>query len=138
MALFRKVLVANRGEIAVRIIRPCKELGIPTVAIYTEQDAHAIHIVKADQAISVNPGPVAGYLDFIRIIEVAQWAGADAIHPGYGFGAENWQFAQAVADAGLTFIGPPPEAIRQMGNKVLARKPMGEAEVPLIAGSTWG
>jgi pyruvate carboxylase subunit A len=135
MALFRKVMVANRGEIAVRIIRACKELGIPTVTIYTEHDANAIHIVKADQAISVTPGPVAGYLDFAQIIEVAKWAGADAVHPGYGFGAENAGFAQAVADAGLTFIGPPVEAIRQMGDKVLARKLLEEAQVPIIPGS---
>ncbi len=135
MPLFKKVLVANRGEIAVRIIRACKELGLPTVTIYTEQDANAIHIVKADQAISVSPGPVAGYLDFAQIIQVAKWAEADAIHPGYGFGAENWQFAQACADAGLTFIGPAPEAIRQMGDKVLARKLMAEAGAPIIPGS---
>jgi pyruvate carboxylase subunit A len=135
MALFRKVMVANRGEIAVRIIRACKELGIPTVTIYTEHDANAIHLVKADQAISVTPGPVAGYLDFAQIIEVAKWAGADAVHPGYGFGAENAGFAQAVADAGLTFIGPPVEAIRQMGDKVLARKLLEEAQVPIIPGS---
>ncbi len=135
MGRFNKVMVANRGEIAVRIIRACKELGIPTVTIFTEQDANAIHIVKADQAISVSPGPVAGYLDFAQIIDVATWADADAIHPGYGFGAENWEFAQAVADAGLTFIGPPPEAIRQMGDKVLARKLMEDAGVPIMSGS---
>ncbi|MBM4284199.1 MAG: acetyl-CoA carboxylase biotin carboxylase subunit [Deltaproteobacteria bacterium] len=133
--MFRKVMVANRGEIAVRIIRACKELGLPTVTVYTEQDANAIHIVKADQAISVSPGPVAGYLDFGQIIEVARWAGADAVHPGYGFGAENWEFAQACAEAGLTFIGPPAEAIRQMGDKVLARRLMEEAGVPIVPGS---
>jgi len=135
MPLFNKVMVANRGEIAIRIIRACRELGIPTVTIYTEQDANALHVVKADQAISVNPGPVAGYLDFDQIIRVAKWAGAEAIHPGYGFGAENWEFAQATTDAGLTFIGPPVEAIRQMGDKVLARKLLQEAEVPIIPGS---
>ncbi|MEJ5329598.1 MAG: acetyl-CoA carboxylase biotin carboxylase subunit [Desulfobaccales bacterium] len=135
MPLFRKVLIANRGEIAIRIIRACKELGIPTVAIYTEHDANALHIVKADQAISVSPGPLAGYLDFAQIIEVAKWAGADAIHPGYGFGAENWQFAQACAEAGITFIGPPPEAIREMGDKVRARELMAAAGVPIIPGS---
>ncbi len=135
MGLFHKVMVANRGEIAVRVIRACKELGIPTVTIYTEQDANAIHLVKADQAVLVSPGPVAGYLDFAQIIDVARWAGADALHPGYGFGAENWQFAQACADAGITFIGPSPEAIRQMGDKVLARKLLEEAGVPIIPGS---
>ncbi|MFA4906510.1 MAG: acetyl-CoA carboxylase biotin carboxylase subunit [Candidatus Margulisiibacteriota bacterium] len=135
MPLFHKVLVANRGEIAVRIIRACKELSIPTVTIFTEQDANAIHITKADQAILVSPGPVAGYLDFAQIIEVAQWAGADAIHPGYGFGAESSVFAQACADAGLTFIGPSPEAIRCMGDKVLARQLLEEAGVPTVPGS---
>jgi pyruvate carboxylase subunit A len=127
--------VANRGEIAVRIIRACMELGIPTVTIYTEQDANAIHIVKADQAVLVTPGPVAGYLDFAQIIDRARAAGADAIHPGYGFGAENADFAQACADAGLTFIGPSPAAIRQMGDKVLARKLLDDAGVPTVPGS---
>lgn len=135
MALFKKVMVANRGEIAVRIIRACMELGIPTVTIYTEQDANAIHIVKADQAILVTPGPVAGYLDFAQIIDKARSVGADAIHPGYGFGAENANFAQACIDAGLCFIGPRPEAIHQMGDKVLARKLLEEAGVPTIPGS---
>jgi len=135
MTLFNKVMVANRGEIAIRIIRACRELGIPTVTIYTEQDANALHVVKADQAISVSPGPLAGYLDFGQIIEVATWAGAEAIHPGYGFGAENWEFAQLTADAGLTFIGPPPEAIRRMGDKVLARQLLLDAGVPIIPGS---
>ena len=135
MALFSKVMVANRGEIAVRIIRACMELGIPTVTIYTEQDANAIHIVKAGQAVLVTPGPVAGYLDFAQIIDKAKAAGADAIHPGYGFGAENADFAQACAEAGLTFIGPSPAAIRQMGDKVLARKLLAEAGVPTIPGS---
>jgi pyruvate carboxylase subunit A len=135
MALFHKVMVANRGEIAVRIIRACKELGLPTVTIFTEQDANAIHIVKADQALLVGPGPVAGYLDFAQIIDKAKAAGADAVHPGYGFGAENWQFAQACADAGLTFIGPPVEAMRRMGDKVLARQLLEEAGVPTIPGS---
>jgi len=135
MALFNKVMVANRGEIAVRIIRACKELGLPTVTIFTEQDANAIHITKADQAILVSPGPLAGYLDFAQIIDAAKWAGADAIHPGYGFCAENWRFAQATADAGLAFIGPPPEAMRQMGDKVLARKLADEAGLPIVPGS---
>jgi pyruvate carboxylase subunit A len=135
MGLFQKVMVANRGEIAVRIIRACKELSLPTVTVYTEQDANAIHISKADQALLVSPGPVAGYLDYAQIIDLAKWAGADAIHPGYGFGAENWQFAQATADAGLTFIGPPPEAMRQMGDKVLARKLADAAGLPTVPGS---
>ena len=133
--MFNKVMVANRGEIAIRIIRACKELGLPTVTIYTEHDANALHLVKADQAILVTPGPVAGYLDFDQIIKVAKWAGADAVHPGYGFGAENWEFAQACADAGLTFIGPPVDAMRRMGDKVAARALLAEAGVPIIPGS---
>jgi pyruvate carboxylase subunit A len=135
MTRFKKVMVANRGEIAVRVIRACMELGLPTVTIYTEQDANAIHIVKADQAVLVTPGPLAGYLDFAQIIDKARAAGADALHPGYGFGAENADFAQACADAGLTFIGPSPGAIRQMGDRVLARKLLEEAGVPTIPGS---
>lgn len=133
--MFKKVLVANRGEIAIRIIRACKELGIPTVAIYTEQDANALHITKADQAILVTPGPIAGYLDYDQIIRVAKWAGADAIHPGYGFIAENWRFAKACEDAGLTFIGPTSAAIQAMGDKIRARELMQAAGVPLVPGS---
>ncbi|MFZ5452555.1 MAG: acetyl-CoA carboxylase biotin carboxylase subunit [Thermodesulfobacteriota bacterium] len=135
MGHFSKVMVANRGEIAVRIIRACKELNIPTVTVFTEQDANAIHITKADQAVLVSPGPVAGYLDYRQIIDMAKWAKADAIHPGYGFGAENWEFAQACEDAGLTFIGPPPEAMRRMGDKVLARQLAEEAGLPIVPGS---
>ncbi|MDD3581824.1 MAG: acetyl-CoA carboxylase biotin carboxylase subunit [Desulfobacca sp.] len=133
--MFNKVLIANRGEIAIRVIRACKELGIPTVTIFTEQDASALHIQKADQAILVTPGPIAGYLDYEQIIKVAKWAGADAIHPGYGFIAENWRFAQACAENGLTFIGPPASAIRAMGSKTQAREIMETAGVPIIPGS---
>lgn len=133
--MFQKVLVANRGEIAIRIIRACKELGIPTVTIFTEQDANALHIQKAEQAILVTPGPIAGYLDYDQIIRVAKWAGADAIHPGYGFIAENWRFAQACEENGLTFIGPPFQAIRAMGSKTQARALMEAAGVPIVPGS---
>ncbi|MBW1987779.1 MAG: acetyl-CoA carboxylase biotin carboxylase subunit [Deltaproteobacteria bacterium] len=133
--MFNKVLVANRGEIAIRVIRACKELGIPTVAIFTEQDANALHIQKADQSILVTPGPIAGYLDYDQIIRVAKWAGADAVHPGYGFIAENWHFAHACEDNGLTFIGPPAPAIRAMGSKTKAREIMEAAGVPIIPGS---
>ncbi len=133
--MFKKVLVANRGEIAIRIIRSCKELGIPAVTIYTEQDANAVHVLKADQAILVTPGPLAGYLDYDQIIKVAQWAGADAIHPGYGFISENWRFAHACEQAGLTFIGPRSEAIRAMGSKTRSREIMTKAGVPIVPGS---
>ncbi|HAY22135.1 MAG TPA: acetyl-CoA carboxylase biotin carboxylase subunit [Desulfobacterales bacterium] len=133
--MFKKILVANRGEIAIRIIRACKELGIATVSIFTEQDANALHITKADQAILVTPGPIAGYLDYAQIIKVAKWAGADAIHPGYGFIAENWRFAYACEEAGIGFIGPTSTAIRSMGNKIRAREMMATAGVPLVPGS---
>ncbi|MGQ9921003.1 MAG: acetyl-CoA carboxylase biotin carboxylase subunit [Desulfobacca sp.] len=133
--MFKKILVANRGEIAIRIIRACKELGLKTVSIYTEQDANALHITKADEAIHVTPGPIAGYLDYEQIIKVARWAEADAIHPGYGFIAENWRFAHACEEAGIAFIGPTAAAIRAMGNKIRAREVMLEAGVPLVPGS---
>ncbi|MBM4287751.1 MAG: acetyl-CoA carboxylase biotin carboxylase subunit [Deltaproteobacteria bacterium] len=133
--MFKKVLVANRGEIAIRIIRACKELGLATVSIFTEQDANALHITKADQAILVTPGPIAGYLDYDQIIKVAKWSGADAIHPGYGFISENWRFAQACEEAGIAFIGPTSTAIRAMGNKIRARETMTVAGVPLVPGS---
>jgi pyruvate carboxylase subunit A len=133
--MFKKILVANRGEIAIRVIRACKELGVATVSIFTEQDANALHISKADQAILVTPGPIAGYLDYDQIIRVAQWAEADAIHPGYGFISENWRFAQACEEAGIAFIGPSATAIRSMGNKIRAREMMTAAGVPLVPGS---
>lgn len=133
--MFKKVLVANRGEIAIRIIRACKELGLKTVSIYTEQDANALHVTKADEAILVKPGPIAGYLDYEQIIRVARWAEADAIHPGYGFISENWRFAHACEEAGITFIGPTSAAIRAMGNKIRAREVMTEAGMPLVPGS---
>jgi pyruvate carboxylase subunit A len=133
--MFNKVLVANRGEIAIRVIRACKELGIPTVTIFTEQDANALHIQKADQSILVTPGPIAGYLDYEQIIRVAKWSGADAIHPGYGFIAENWRFARACEENGLTFIGPSAESIRAMGNKIRARELMESAGVPTVPGA---
>ena len=133
--MFKKVLVANRGEIAIRIIRACKELGLATVSIFTEQDANALHITKADEAILVTPGPIAGYLDYDQIIKVAKWSGADAIHPGYGFISENWRFAQACEEAGIAFIGPTSTAIRAMGNKIRARETMTVAGVPLVPGS---
>jgi len=133
--MFKKVLVANRGEIAIRIIRACKELGLKTVSIYTEQDANALHITKADEAILVKPGPIAGYLDYEQILRVARWAGADAIHPGYGFISENWRFAHACEEGGIAFIGPSAQAIRAMGNKIRAREVMAEAGVPLVPGS---
>jgi acetyl-CoA carboxylase biotin carboxylase subunit len=136
MPLFQKVLIANRGEIALRVIRACKELKIPTVAIHSEVDATALYVKKADEACLVGPGPVAGYLNPYRIVELAQQKGADAIHPGYGFLSENPEFARACIANGITFIGPTPKAIEEMGNKILARQKMADIGVPVVPGWT--
>lgn len=130
--MFEKILVANRGEIAVRITRSAQELDIKVVAIYEEVDKDAYHIMQADEAICIGPGPRKDYLNIAKIIEAAQKTGAQAIHPGYGFLAENPDFPEACTNAGLVFIGPPPEVIRNMGSKVIARKIAQEAEIPVI------
>ncbi len=132
--MFKKVLIANRGEIALRIIRACKELDVPTVAIHSEADAITLYVKKADEACLVGPGPVAGYLNIYRIIDLATQKGVDAIHPGYGFLAENHEFAEACQENGITFIGPTPQAIRDMGDKILARQMMKRAGVPVVPG----
>lgn len=132
--MFKKVLIANRGEIALRIIRACKELSVPTVAIHSEADATTLYVKKADEACLVGPGPIEGYLNIYRIIDLAKQKGVDAIHPGYGFLAENAEFAQACLESGLTFIGPPAAAIRAMGDKVSARQKMKEIGVPIVPG----
>jgi pyruvate carboxylase subunit A len=119
--VFSKILVANRGEIAVRIIRSAQELGLKTVAIYEETDKDGYHIMRADEAVCIGAGPRKDYLNIDKIIEAAQKTGAQAIHPGYGFLAENADFPEACINAGLVFIGPPPEVIRSLGSKVLAR-----------------
>ena len=130
-----KVLVANRGEIAVRIIRTCREMGIGTVAVYSDADAQAAHVLEADVAMRLGPAdPTESYLDIVRIIEAALAAGADSIHPGYGFLAENPDLAAACDDAGLIFIGPPAQVIRNLGDKTVARRIMMEAGVPVIPG----
>ncbi|MBN1221264.1 MAG: acetyl-CoA carboxylase biotin carboxylase subunit [Anaerolineae bacterium] len=134
--MLKKILVANRGEIAVRIIRACQELGLETVAIYSEADRGAPQVRMAQEAYYIGPPPVnESYLQGDKIIDVALRCDADGIHPGYGFLAENANFAEAVMSAGLTWIGPPPEAIRLMGDKVAARATMARAGVPLLPGT---
>ncbi len=134
--MFRKVLIANRGEIALRVICACKELGIPTVAVYSEADRHSLHVRFADEAICIGPAKSAqSYLDFTKIISAAEITDADAIHPGYGFLSENADFAEVCQACGIKFIGPSPEVIRLMGLKERARAAMREAGVPVLPGS---
>ena len=135
--MFSRVLVANRGEIAVRVIRSCRELGIETIAIYSDADARAPHAILADRAVRIGPPPAAeSYLRADAIIDAARREGAEAVHPGYGFLSENAAFASACADAGLVFVGPPPDAIARMGSKIDARRLMREAGVPVVPGET--
>jgi acetyl-CoA carboxylase biotin carboxylase subunit len=134
--MFRKVLIANRGEIAVRIIRACRELGIRTVAVYSEADRNSLHVRLADEAFCIGPPPSGeSYLNIPNIISTAELLGVDAIHPGYGFLAENPQFAEICEDCHITFIGPPSSAIAAMGNKARARELMRKAGVPVVPGS---
>jgi acetyl-CoA/propionyl-CoA carboxylase biotin carboxyl carrier protein len=135
--VFEKVLIANRGEIAIRVARTLKEMGIGSAAVYSEIDRDAPHVREADEAFLIGPAvPAESYLNIEKIIETAKEAGAEAIHPGYGFLAENADFAKACADAGIVFIGPPPEAIEAMGSKTRAREIMADAGVPIVPGAT--
>ena len=134
--MFDTVLVANRGEIAVRIIRACRELGLVSVAVYSDVDRLSPHVLEADQAVPIGPAPSSeSYLRGEHLIEVAGNAGVGAIHPGYGFLAERASFAAAVEKAGLVFIGPSPESIQAMGDKTEARRRMAKAGVPIIPGA---
>ena len=134
--MFKRILIANRGEIAVRVIRACRELGIESVAVFSEADRAALHVREADYAVPIGPAPAAqSYLKIDHILDAAKRTGADAIHPGYGFFSENAGFARAVEAAGIVFIGPPPSAIERMGDKVEARKLMTAAGVPVVPGS---
>jgi acetyl-CoA carboxylase biotin carboxylase subunit len=135
--MIRRLLIANRGEIALRIIRACRELGIETVAVYSDADARAPHVQAADDAEHLGAGPaVESYLDVVKVLAAARQAGADAVHPGYGFLSERAPFARACEEAGLIFVGPPATAIERMGSKIGARQIMEQAGVPVVPGET--
>jgi acetyl-CoA carboxylase biotin carboxylase subunit len=134
--LFKRILIANRGEIALRVQRTCRELGIETVAVYSDPDRNALHVREADAAVNIGPGPATeSYLVIDKIIEAARKTGAEAVHPGYGFLSENPRFADACEAAGIAFIGPPGSAMRALGDKVSARKLMESAGVPVVPGA---
>src|SRR5882724_9513399 len=135
--MFRKILVANRGEIAVRVIRACRELGIPSAAVYSDIDRAALHVLMADEAYSVGAAAAAeSYLNISKILEVAKCCGADAIHPGYGFLSENAKFSQACTGAGIKFIGPTAASMEMMGSKTRARQHMEKANIPFVPGTS--
>src|SRR5580704_13496182 len=135
-ASFKKVLIANRGEIAVRVARTLREMGIASVAVYSEVDRAALHVRMADEAYCIGPAPAAeSYLRVDKIVDTAKRAGCDAIHPGYGFLSENPLLPEACTAAGIAFIGPPASAMRQMGSKTAARDRMSAAGVPIVPGA---
>ena len=133
--MFKKVLIANWGEVATRVIRACKELGIKTVAIYSEADVNSLHVKKADEAYLIHGDPIKAYLNYFRIVDIAKRAGADAIHPGYGFLSERADFAEYARKQGIEFIGPSAEHLRVFGSKIEAKKLMKELGVPVAEGS---
>ena len=135
--MFSKILIANRGEIACRVARAARSLGVKTVAVYSDADATALHVEACDEAVRLGPAPAReSYLDAARVLEAARSSGAQAIHPGYGFLSEQADFAQACAEAGVVFVGPPPEAMRALKDKAQARAVMRDAGVPVVPGST--
>src|SRR5947209_3708385 len=137
--MFKKILIANRGEIAVRVIRACHEMGIAAVAVYSDVDRASLHVRKADEAYPIGaPAASQSYLNIAKILDVADRSGADAIHPGYGFLSENAKFARACADAGVKFIGPTAAAMDAMGSKTRARQAMERAGVPFVPGTSRG
>src|SRR6187402_3695230 len=134
--MFKKVLIANRGEIAIRVIRACRELGVATVAVFSEADAGALHVRFADEAVCIGPpAPLASYLNVPAIISAAEITAADAIHPGYGFLSENAEFARIVESCGISFIGPSADAMRLWGDKIRAREAAERFGLPLLPGS---
>ena len=134
--MFKKILIANRGEIALRVIRACKELGVQTVAVYSEADRESLHVRFADDDVCIGPPPARdSYLKIPRLIAAAEITGADAIHPGYGFLAENAEFAETCAASNIAFIGPTAAQIRVMGDKAAARAAMSAANVPIVPGT---
>ena len=139
LIMFKKILIANRGEIAVRVIRSCRELGILSVAVYSDVDRAGLHVLSADEAYSIGAAAAAeSYLNIDKILAVAKRCGADAIHPGYGFLSENARFAQACTDAGIKFIGPSAASMEMMGSKTRARQEMEKAGVPFVPGTSHG